>query len=172
MSKFYNQESIVKHNREQARVYTELIEGFKTIIPALEKFDGKVINVRLEKAIKELLDKEHFAVSIKNGYNNNKHLKLWNHKRSYSAGEYSCNYVDYCSAYIEIDMGRLNSKNAITELEKECKSLEKQANELLTACNNIADIEKEYKQICDMIRDFNNKVPYQIRESYKFDRVY
>ena len=168
-----NKQEMILHYTKQSECYNQLKESLPKMIEVLKKFDGKVINIRLEKALQELFSKHEFIVTIKNKYDNKKEIELYNQNRGYKSlsGEH-WNYLDYNRATFKIDYERLNAVNAIESLNKEVTSLKNQSEKLLNDINNINIIEDEYNRICNLIKDFNNKYDFQIRKNYKFDRVY
>ena len=163
----------IRCNKEQARVYNELHCALESIVPVLEKFDGKVINVRLEKAMNEVLPggKNGISARLKNSYSEKKRIELFNRNRCIQH-EGSVYYVTIDTCYIDISPGRLNKSEAITAVNEEQSNLRKSANELLNSCNDVENAEMEYKNICKIIKDFNNKYHYSIRENLRFNNVY
>ena len=160
-------------NEKQSRVYKELANALKSIIPVLEKFDGKVINVRLERAINEVLPGGQKGISARlmNSYTEKKRIQLFNRNRHYQDGN-STHYVSRDTCYIDVLPGRLNFSETLSAVKKEITQLIKYADELENACNDVENAETEYKNICRMIKEFNKKYHYSIRENLRFTNVY
>lgn len=167
-----NKNQIIKKNVEQVRVYNELIEGLKAIKPAFKEFDGKVINIKLERLVKGRLTQEGLFASLQSDWSNTKVIVLRNQNRGYKSldGEYF-KYVDSDSVSVNLPDRRLDANETIQSIDIEIERLERRCRALLKANKDIDKIEKEYNDIVNRIKQFNDNTPYVLREYYRFDRI-
>jgi hypothetical protein len=161
---------IVALNTKQAEVYEELITQLEKTIPTLEKFNNKVVNVRLVKALDEVKI-ENNSFRLQSNYNNLQSLNIYNNNRSTKCSNNHWHYISDNQIDIELtidDSKRLNISHVKEEIEKVITRLEKSKEEYLKAINDIEKMEKEHKEIQERINNFRETYHYSIREDKRF----
>lgn len=155
--------------KQQIKVYQDLISILKELNEVINTFDGKVINIRLTKYIKEKLNVDCAIIS---NYRGIKSLKIISKEnRSITIhdvnGNSSTAYVEYNTIEICLqreENNRLEAKFVLQRLQDEINIIEEKIFSLNKTIINFDNMLKEYQEIKKRIEDFNNRYDYSIRE--------
>lgn len=170
MKYYKSQESELLYYQKQSECYQILINSFNEIIETVKKFDGKVLNIRFEKALKEL-----FINSDVNIYESKNQIKIIYHTGYKDPADKDgwC-YLEYDGIWANIILNqenRIQAIETILDIQDTIKRLTESKKELDYTIENYDNLKKEYEDICNKIREFDKKYNYIVRQNYKFDRV-
>ena len=168
--KIYDKQSLKQVYQVEIQALKENIQAMEKSLEVIKKFDNKVLNVRLKKAIDEVIPG---FVSIKvKSYNQDQATIEFYANNRYITTEPDKNGVCstiYSSIYDRIVIWDLplvdNRIQAEAWIEKIKTSIESYKNQLATmqANNNdkvIDELQAEYNQILETIKQFNSKQDY------------
>ena len=176
-----NKYTIESKYNKQIEECKRFITVLKTALKVLEKFDGRLINVRIERALKEALKDMDLSIKVDHStreldvadYRNNTYI-VYNSDGSRT--RYGHDKIDYTSMEInlsedddKVDM-EIVRKNIDAEIQFWNQLIEKYQGLLL----QYDDFEKDYKLIEESIRNFNKKYSGTLRCDcgYNFSRIY
>lgn len=160
-------------NRERA------LEVYPLIIPVIEKFDGKVMNKRLETALRKVCD------DVRIDYNNHLsyiviNLNCYNNRSCKSVRTdtfgYSCtNYIDnsdigmnqYVAEKMVDDDNRIKSDVVIKSLNIRKEKLTKEIDDLKNGFDKIDKWQVEIEETIQKLRDLDNEIPSVLKNYYK-----
>lgn len=157
-----------KYNK-QIEVYSELKTLLQESIPVIEKFDGKQVNVRLERAVKEVLENENRRLYI--------HVK--NRTRTLCISTFNSSYLTYNSdglqtsffdsiddTSVEVHLSaekKIDAALVKRNIDHIIKTYNKKIEEI-TYCLNTYDIMKnDYQAVLDQIQKFKDAYSYNFR---------
>lgn len=163
----------VRLNEKQIEVYEVLIEALESSKQVISKFDGKMCNVRLEKALKEsqeLKDLEVYPSVRKNVF------ELYAYDRSFKTdpdAEYSCwSYVNHSDINIPISMNgnRIDASKTMYIMFDCISTLRIKIKKLKEANDNFENMVKDYQKIIALIDKYNEDYDISIRKNYRLNR--
>lgn len=169
MTNIINKEYEIFYCKKQAEVYKILADSLLKARGTISKFGGKVLNVRLQRAMREAIANNNIIV-----YTELPRL-IVRYRHTFKYNEHSNLFVEYDSISIRIvtnSNNRIDSNCMLDELDNAVDELNKMHDELINSVENFDKIEEEYNKICDSIKEFNSKYPYSIRKRLNFNRVY
>lgn len=159
------------------------IELYPAIIETVKKFDGKVLNKRLETALRKIndnlrLEKSEYRFDICY-YVENDHVPV--PYRDYCGAEYvkyreigMCEYMPRNRAYdvnaqcpALNDDGRIIAENIITALNAGKKKLESEIIEMEEHSKKVDEYAAELDELAERMRSLQKKIPYLVSEYYK-----
>lgn len=150
---------IIRKYEVQIKAYRELIPCISEAIPVIQRFDGKVFNVKLEKALEELTN-AYYYVRRNNYGNSNVSIEVQLKQRHYTMSGNGCNIANYDftsnnTMNITLINNRIDAKSTIENLEKSIKTLTTRIEHLdhNYACLN--DNIELYIKTCEQIKDYN-----------------
>lgn len=166
-----------------AKAYREHAAALRAIVPVISKFDGKILDKRLETAMNAaaLPDgmKYHFSWSANYG---EFRISAYNHNRSYketpdTPGGYACTgYIKnesicvYVGKYADVfdttpgGKWRIRAAAIIPAIEAEANRAENDAAEVEKALENRAAMVAELQAIADQLRAFEKKYSHEARD--------
>lgn len=177
-------ESVLMQYNKQIEVYTELKNAITLIKDSelLNQFNMKVLNVKFEKAIEELFKENNIniSVSVRDTYNNQKRISLYNQNRSYSKkntnDEYSGWFYVECNTWsVDFDLfqnKRIDKDNIILEITHQEKYIQREIDVLQNTLNQYDVMKEEFLSIYKSMEEFKKKYSYSITNyaGMKFDR--
>lgn len=156
---------------------------YPAIIETVKKFDGKVLNKRLETALRKINDnlrlkKSEYRFDICY-YVENDHVPV--PYRDYCGAEYvkyreigMCEYMPRNRAYdvnaqcpALNDDGRIIAENIITALNAGKESLESEIIEMEEHSKKVDEYAAELDELAERMRSLQKKIPYLVSEYYK-----
>ena len=166
--------------------YKDLINSFSIVREVAKKFDGKILNARFEKALREHTDSQKSGVwfSIyKKSYSNEREMVFYVDKRYFT--------IESGCVYIDSDLGKMISYNVerdfLNEGRLSYEKLDLLLNQLeerfLKEIERWTDAKENYdsykKMLSEALADFGEKMktinslfkPYEIR-SYDWESEY
>jgi hypothetical protein len=168
---YMSKESEKQYHEKQCEVYKVLIDAFSKLPETVKKFDGKVYNVKFDRALKELFTGTEINLWI----DGNMQIVISYH-RAYPSGDgHSCFYVEYDKQWSRVFVNaekRIDSERTIAEIQATINQLHMSWNELSDTINNLVALQDDYEDICKSIKEFNKKYSATVRQNYRFDRVY
>lgn len=159
-------EIIVGKQNKQKEAFNDFIKALEVIIPTIKKFDGKVVNVKLDRELKEVTPSPiNIYLNV-----NEKKIKLMTSNRHFSYSNSRTEYIDCDTVVLYLgdkdilsESKRLNSDALINLIKSKITYLQ---NEILVIDKGIEDYDnmvKEYDNLVSKIKEFNNKYDYSIR---------
>lgn len=136
----------------QIKNYVSFIETAKTIIPAIKNFDGKVVNVKLEREIYKSIEnlETEFQVIVNWTY-----IKFITRKKTFLESDIN---VD-----MELDGKRLKAEETIKNIENTIQRTETRINEVKELMQNFDIYQQKTEEIEKMIEQYEKDVPYILR---------
>lgn len=169
MKYFVDIEEEKHYYQNQAKIYQTLLDTAKKTIDVIKNFDGKLVNIKLEKALKEIVADTEVHIRI-----NSLQIEL-NYIKGFPSFKQNQWYYPE-DGWLRIKLRtdntrRLQATETIDEVLKTIKNHTESLNKLLRTIDNLEILKAEYKEICDRITEFNHKYHYIAINNYKFDRV-
>lgn len=176
-----NKYTIESKYNKQIEECKRFITVLETALKVLEKFDGRVINVRIERALKEALKDMNLYIKVDHSirelnitdYRNNTYIVYDDDgsRTRYGQGKitYDSMNIDLSEHDDKVNM-EIVRKNIDAEIQFWNQLIEKYQGLLL----QYDDFEKDYKLIEESIRNFNKKYSGTLRCDcgYNFSRIY
>lgn len=136
----------------QIKNYVSFIETAKTIIPAIKNFDGKVVNVKLEREIYKSIEnlETEFQVIVTWTY-----IKFLTRKKTFLESDID---VD-----MELDGKRLKAEETIKNIENTIQRTETKINEVKELMQNFDIYQQKTEEIEKIIEQYEKDVPYILR---------
>ena len=136
----------------QIKNYVSFIETAKTIIPAIKNFDGKVVNVKLEREIYKSIEnlETEFQVIVTWTY-----IKFLTRKKTFLESDIN---VD-----MELDGKRLKAEETIKNIENRIQRAENKINEVKELMQNFDIYQQKTEEIEKIIEQYEKDVPYILR---------
>lgn len=136
----------------QIKNYVSFIETAKTIIPAIKNFDGKVVNVKLEREIYKSIEnlETEFQVIVTWTY-----IKFLTRKKTFLESDIN---VD-----MELDGKRLKAEETIKNIENTIQRTETKINEVKELMQNFDIYQQKTEEIEKIIEQYEKDVPYILR---------
>ena len=173
---FYGSEELAKKLvQKEIDVKEDFVRKCPEMIEIVRKFDGKVLNKRLETALRNV-----YYVTLKHddvfgwweliGYANDRMVQ---EDELDQCGHRGCAYIKddrfyiaTCKKDLTDDDGRLIADKLIEYIEDEAKRQQTYANQLRNQLDHIDDLKAEAARIRRMKQDFVWKVNSQIKEYF------
>ena len=149
---FINKEEFQTKVDKQIKNYLSFIETAKTIIPAIQNFNGKVVNVKLEREIYKSIENlatEHRVII------NWTYIKFLPNKSTFLESDIN---VD-----LELDGKRLKSEETIKNINEAIQRAENKINEVKELMQNFDIYEQKTAEIEKIIEQYEKDVPYILR---------
>jgi prefoldin subunit 5 len=174
MFDYYYYEALLECLDKQKQAYQQTIKALQDSLSVFQKFDGKVINVRLEKALEEAIPDFWFRVksfsssevTIEFSPRNHQHIQAKINICPYSLYEGTTLYIEKTTE------NRFIFEVAKKKINEFIESYQHNIQQIDEDRTNIKKIIEEFNQICTTIKQFNDKRSYIVRAFMKFDRVY
>lgn len=149
---FINKEIFQTKVDNQIKNYVSFIETAKTIIPAIKNFDGKVVNVKLEREIYKTIEnlETEFQVIVTWTY-----IKFLTRKKTFLESDIN---VD-----MELDGKRLKAEETIKNINEAIQRAENKINEVKELMQNFDIYEQKTAEIEKIIEQYEKDVPYILR---------
>lgn len=159
-----NKYTIESRYNKQIEECEKFIRVLETALGIIEKFEGKVINVKIEKALEEALSTEelqikvsHFSTDLTITDYKNDRFRIYYDDRTIS--KYACGRIDHTS--MNINLAETGDR---VDMDVVKKGIEHQINinkKLIEICKNRIEqydsITKDYEDLRQMIRNFREK---------------
>jgi hypothetical protein len=178
MSKFYNKTDYLKYANQQVTNYQDAIKAVKVIIEATKAFDGKVINIRLQKAVNEAFKNAgmpYTSFYLKSDYSTMMYCRDSDSYRNEADthGYRSTSYIDYTYYLPEIARGdRYNYSEMKEKLYNTMSTISENMFSLMKDIENIDLIEAKYNLLKSDIDDFNDSITSETKQLYSIVRIY
>lgn len=142
-----------------------LINELKEVV---KKFDGKVYNVRFDRAVKETVGA---LVERKSTMYENSIAISWKPdiRNIFIDGHYSRNQEYYLLWGAKLDGKRINATKTIEVLENRAKELEEEKTNLYEGISKIEEILDKYNGIKKQLEELRDEVPYDIRGYFNIE---
>lgn len=174
-----NKQNITKLYEVQINAYRELIPCIREVIAVAEKFDGKILNVKLSNALKDLDTLAHYRIGKDQYGQQESYVNIQLKQRYYSNNPDSKGYssvsYDFVSdktVYLSVDDKRINAGKTIESLNKCIEGME---SAIVKLENNLANIDKiiaEYGELYERIRIFNDDLDSISRRTLRFEGTF
>lgn len=180
--RYCDNENAKRLTEKQIELYERLLSYVPAIKEVVKKFDGKVLNSRLDTALKKVYNG---ASCVKGSITGCWHLCLYDwddrsinvtHVNPITGTEsHSCMYVEYndiCLAVFERDWcvdGRIVADRIIEEINQNAERYEKKVALMKEQLARIDEIIAEYERICDARYRFDRDTNYVIRRYYNLE---
>lgn len=162
----------IKNTKEAAALCDKVAEIIK-------KFDGKIFNIKLEKALEEATGKR-FSVSknyLMIDYIGQISIQWFLDDRSVRNGEYSVEYVAETSKYLcniykekfedaPVQNKRIVAENIIPALQKSKDNFLAKAKELEESIDKVYEWEKRIEEVKQQYNDLYKEIPFEIRDYF------
>ena len=158
-----DKETKIKLLNKQIEVYKSIVQKFEKAIPVVESFNAKVLNVKLDRALKEI------DGSI--GYNSG-HCTIfaYTNDRSIKTDRGDSVYVDCYKVDVAItldDTGkRIVATETISNIKEQINTINKRIKCIEDSISSYDNMVREYNNIKESIKDFKNKYDYIIRRDF------
>lgn len=147
---------------QQIKVYNHLLQGVEVCKETVAKFDGKVLNIRLIKAMKEKANPHSLSFSLNGSISISDYQERW-----YSMpGDQNGAYIDYYTITVQPitnDANRIDASKTIENANKQTDYLKKniaQCKADIILFDDEADAWNELKKQVDA---YNAKYSYRLR---------
>lgn len=163
-----NKKSIESKYTKQIEVLEKLNNCFLEAIPVLEKFDGKIINVKIQRALEEKFKKFDGQIIVKVEHSN-RQLTICTWDKTYivyapDGSRYSTESVKHYEDHVYLTSDeRLNLslvKNNISNLIKISESM---IEDYKTMLSQYEQEMKDYDLLLDKIEEFKHKYDSRLR---------
>ena len=159
------------------------IELYPAIIETVKKFDGKVLNKRLETALKKInnnlrLEKSEYRFDICY-YVENNHISV-PYQDYFDTKYVKCRKIGMCgyiprnrASAVNVqcpvlnDNGRIIAENIITVLNAGKEKLESEIIEMEEHSKKAEEYSAELDELAERMRSLRKKIPYLVSEYYK-----
>lgn len=164
---YMNRKTIEAKYNKQIEVLKKLNEYLKRAVPVLEKFNGKIINVKIERALKEIFhDAPNLYIKVKHS---NRCLTISNWDKYYNiysdyGDRVSTNLVSYYENHIILsDTERLDINITKDLIEENIKRNNKEIERYKTMLKQHDDVLNAYKEVLKVMTEFKNKYDATLR---------
>ena len=175
---YMHKASVEKYLKGQIIAFKRMVEVLDKVkeYEPLKKFDGKVINKRINDCFRELL-----LEIRKNNIINHLSFRYYTHGQ----GTYNLDFsilkpegesYPYCITYectvykiVVVDSKRFSYDNFISAIDIKLEDLKNDIQVLEDELGNLNDIVTEYEEIQASIKKFNSTYSYYIRQDFKFN---
>lgn len=161
-------ESFIRRQETQIAMYLRLLRATKACHETLPKFDGKVLNVRLVKAFKEINQEEGVFFHL-NGVEICVRSSIG---RSYpdrepdSNGYTSCSYISTDSLFFRVvlDGNRIDAASTLENLRKSESYFGGRMKELQFCIDNYDQHTKESNELEKSVMEYKKRWPAEIQD--------
>lgn len=174
-------ERVTKLHIEKLRQAARLCDD---VIEIVKRFDGKVLNVKLEKTLEKETG-EHISVGY-NGimahYYRDFHMEWWMRERCVPDGDGSgcvtyinphsfqlCSIYDCTEENSPVIDKRIVAANLIPSIKKQNESLLIDAGKIEDGLKHIAEWKQRTKELTERVNKLHDEIPYEIKEYYGMD---
>jgi hypothetical protein len=177
--KIYDKQSLKQVYEVETQALTENIQAMEKSIEVIQRFDGKVLNVRLKKAIDEVIP-GFVSIEVKSYNQDQATIEFYANNRYITTepdknGVYSTIYSSIYDRIVIWDLPLVDNRiQAEAWIEKIKTSIESHKNQLETMYINnndkvIDELQTEYDQLLKSIIDFNDKQDYVNNKMFRID---
>lgn len=157
-----SKERFTAQMNQQIKVYNHLLKGLEICKETLAKFDGKVLNIRLIKAMKEKTNPHRLYFSL------NGSISIADcHERWYSMpGDQNGGYIDYYTITVKPETNeknRINASATIENAEKQAAYLKKQIAECKADIIRFDQEKEAWRELEKLIDAYNAEYSYRLR---------
>lgn len=160
------QENLIQLDIDNIDRAIGLINELKKVV---KKFDGKVYNVRFDRAVRESVGAfvqrqryEHFpCIAI-----------VWYPENNFIDNQFSRNREYYLLHGAELDGKRINATKTIELLENRAEELEEHKTDLYEGISKIEETLDKYNEIKKQLKELSDEVPYEILDYYDIRTPY
>lgn len=179
VEKLYSKEDFKKYAVQQMICNKDKIRALEISAEVIKKFDGKILTIRLKKAIDEELEKvmreTHFFIDKQ--YTMTTYAKLYCREndsyttKTYNDGTRSVNYVDYEIDFIICfqDGNKIDSTKTVEQINGKIKTLQQENKDLQHEHDYINSIEAEFNDIMKRRSEFREKYSYTLQKLYNIN---
>lgn len=179
MDRIYSKEGFQKYAVQQMICNKDKIRALEISTEVIKKFDGKVLTVRLKKAIDEELEKvmsqTHFFIDRQYITTTYAHLYCRENDeyttKTYNDGSRCVNYVDYVVDFIICfkDENKIDSTKTIEQIDSRIELIKQESKDLQYEHDNINSIEAEFNDIMKRRSKFREKYSYDLQKLYNIN---
>lgn len=148
------QENLIQMDIDNIDRAIGLINELKEVV---KKFDGKVYNVRFDRAVRESVG----AFVERKEFNNSIAIR-WQPDIRNVDGHYSQNGYYYLLWGAELDGKRINATKMIERLEYVAEELEEHKTNLYEGISKIEETLDKYNEVKKQLKELEDEVPYEI----------
>ena len=173
-------ERLTRQHIKQLRRASELCDK---VIEVAKKFDGKVLNVRFEKAMEEATKQSvHYSSNyIMENYYENFRISWFCDDRSVpDMNGCSCSYIntnsfELCNGYnyteetSPIINKRIVAANLIPELQKQKEYFLTEADTIENGITKVDEWKERASELVEQINKLHDEIPYEIKDYYGLD---
>ena len=157
-----------------ASVYHQHAKAIENIIPVIEKFDGKILNKRLDTTMREAAPKGYYVKWITE-YGQFK-IELSNMDNRYPTGQFSCGYTRnremtvWCGTYeecletTEAGNWRIKAEPVVAALKKAAENAIKRCELLLDSLQNGDEIVAGMAKVCADLITYRKQYDSEVLE--------
>lgn len=158
---FLTEEQKAEEVKKRIEGYRSAAQYYITIKSVLEKFDGKVFNCKLEKALQEATGLHIYA---NKRYRN---LEIYFYNSQCSNRTMSFVGLDLDTALT--DGKRINAKAIIDDLLRNCQDFQKRAYRLEMQMKQVDAVRERVKQLESALHALTSPLDYELKEIYSLN---
>lgn len=165
----------IRLNEKQIEVFESFIKATDEIKRIVKEFDGKILNIKLKRALQESSvfdDLDLYIFTSDDNLRGKKEIVIRTHndyiKFDPSNEHSSVKYIEVSCCYfgIFVNEKRIDADKTITSINKQIDYL-KEHIEIMKEANVLYnDMRKDYAKLESMVKDYRHKYDYSIRADY------
>lgn len=172
---YYSNEDAKKLIELEIKTKGDIIKLIPSIIQVLQKFDGRVVNKRLERALQEQVD---INLSLETDlYYERVTIKYYNHDsiitnsgcHAYLSSSFH-NVVSSKKSYNNSNK-RLVAQKVVDDLLLSQQTIQKEIEELTNSLNHVEEYQQKFDEYIEQINELRNSIPYEIRDYFGFNYI-